>query len=134
MVFSSSPRSFEFSRNSRREVAPISSFLGFRLIFSAGSLWTLPSGDSVLKVERDTFIRSPEFLYRLDSILILASNSPICIFLSAGLPAPPSGDSPVKGYDINQLLHEAQFRWLKPVEVFFILQNHEMYKIIQEPA
>ncbi|CAN1137242.1 hypothetical protein LINPERHAP2_LOCUS9934 [Linum perenne] len=77
---------------------------------------------------------SPEFLYRLDSILILASNSPICIFLSAGLPAPPSGDSPVKGYDINQLLHEAQFRWLKPVEVFFILQNHEMYKIIQEPA
>jgi len=40
---------------------------------------------------------------------------------------------PGLGYDINQLLHEAQFRWLKPVEVFFILQNHEMYKIIQEP-
>lgn len=39
----------------------------------------------------------------------------------------------VSGYDINDLFQEAQIRWLKPAEVFFILQNHEKYKLTQEP-
>ncbi|KAL2510341.1 Calmodulin-binding transcription activator 4 [Forsythia ovata] len=33
------------------------------------------------------------------------------------------------GYDINYLVREAQIRWLKPVEVLFILQNHEEHQI-----
>ncbi|PON54974.1 Serine/threonine protein kinase [Trema orientale] len=37
------------------------------------------------------------------------------------------------GYDINDLFNEAQSRWLKPAEVLFILQNHEKYKLTQEP-
>ncbi|XP_030496224.2 calmodulin-binding transcription activator 4 isoform X2 [Cannabis sativa] len=37
------------------------------------------------------------------------------------------------GYDINDLFQEAQSRWLKPAEVLFILQNHEKYKLTQEP-
>ncbi|XWS69277.1 hypothetical protein CRYUN_Cryun04dG0165200 [Craigia yunnanensis] len=37
------------------------------------------------------------------------------------------------GYDINNLLREAQARWLKPAEVLFILQNHEKYQLMQEP-
>ncbi|XVE92102.1 hypothetical protein REPUB_Repub01dG0068300 [Reevesia pubescens] len=37
------------------------------------------------------------------------------------------------GYDINNLFREAQVRWLKPAEVFFILQNHEKYQLTQEP-
>ncbi|CAI0627342.1 unnamed protein product, partial [Linum tenue] len=37
------------------------------------------------------------------------------------------------GYDINQLLQEAQSRWLKPVEVHFILQNSDKYQFTQEP-
>ncbi|EOX99794.1 Calmodulin-binding transcription activator protein with CG-1 and Ankyrin domains isoform 2 [Theobroma cacao] len=36
-------------------------------------------------------------------------------------------------YDINNLFREAQARWLKPAEVFFILQNHEKYELTQEP-
>lgn len=35
-------------------------------------------------------------------------------------------------YDINELYQEAQSRWLKPAEVFFILKNHEKYKLTQE--
>lgn len=35
------------------------------------------------------------------------------------------------GFDINQLLQEAQTRWLKPPEVLSILQNHEKYHINQ---
>ncbi|KAK4402629.1 Calmodulin-binding transcription activator 4 [Sesamum angolense] len=42
------------------------------------------------------------------------------------------------GYDINHLAREAQTRWLKPVEVFFILQNYEehqlTHQIPQKPA
>ncbi|GMH15113.1 hypothetical protein Nepgr_016954 [Nepenthes gracilis] len=37
------------------------------------------------------------------------------------------------GYDIRQLVQEAQSRWLKPAEVLFILQNHESHQITQEP-
>ncbi|KAL3835712.1 hypothetical protein ACJIZ3_010448 [Penstemon smallii] len=33
------------------------------------------------------------------------------------------------GYDINLLVREAQTRWLKPVEVFFILQNYEEHQL-----
>ncbi|CAI9761710.1 unnamed protein product [Fraxinus pennsylvanica] len=33
------------------------------------------------------------------------------------------------GYDIKYLVQEAQIRWLKPVEVLFILQNHEDHQI-----
>lgn len=36
------------------------------------------------------------------------------------------------GFDVNQLIQEAQTRWLKPPEVLFILQNHEKYEITQE--
>ncbi|XP_048502403.1 calmodulin-binding transcription activator 4 isoform X2 [Beta vulgaris subsp. vulgaris] len=39
---------------------------------------------------------------------------------------------PDLGYDINELLQAAQTRWLKPVEVLFILQNHANYQITQE--
>ncbi|XP_022846514.1 calmodulin-binding transcription activator 4-like isoform X3 [Olea europaea var. sylvestris] len=35
----------------------------------------------------------------------------------------------MQGYDINYLVREAQIRWLKPVEVLFILQNHEEHQI-----
>ncbi|KAL7110050.1 hypothetical protein ACP275_05G001100 [Erythranthe tilingii] len=42
------------------------------------------------------------------------------------------------GYDINYLAGEAQSRWLKPVEVFFILKNYEehqlTHQIPQKPA
>ncbi|GER44779.1 calmodulin-binding family protein [Striga asiatica] len=42
------------------------------------------------------------------------------------------------GYDINHLAREAQTRWLKPVEVYFILQNSEehqlTHQIPQKPA
>lgn len=38
----------------------------------------------------------------------------------------------LSGYDINELLQAAQTRWLKPVEVLFILQNHANYQITQE--
>ncbi|XP_064975474.1 calmodulin-binding transcription activator 4-like isoform X3 [Musa acuminata AAA Group] len=37
------------------------------------------------------------------------------------------------GFDINKLSEEAQSRWLKPVEVLYILQNHESFKITQKP-
>ncbi|CAI0381268.1 unnamed protein product [Linum tenue] len=39
----------------------------------------------------------------------------------------------LQGYDIGQLLQEAQTRWLKPVEVHFILQNSDKYEFTQEP-
>lgn len=39
----------------------------------------------------------------------------------------------ISEYDINNLFREAQARWLKPAEVFFILQNHEKYELTQEP-
>lgn len=38
----------------------------------------------------------------------------------------------ISEYDINELYQEAQSRWLKPAEVFFILKNHEKYKLTQE--
>nr|XP_009412758.1 PREDICTED: calmodulin-binding transcription activator 4 isoform X1 [Musa acuminata subsp. malaccensis] len=37
------------------------------------------------------------------------------------------------GFDINKLSEEAQSRWLKPVEVLYILQKHESFKITQKP-
>ncbi|KAM2334226.1 hypothetical protein ACFXTH_011800 [Malus domestica] len=37
------------------------------------------------------------------------------------------------GYNINDLFQEAQTRWLKPVEVLFILQNHDKYKFATVP-
>ncbi|KAJ8466602.1 hypothetical protein OPV22_029154 [Ensete ventricosum] len=37
------------------------------------------------------------------------------------------------GFDINNLNQEAQSRWLRPVEVLYILQNHESFKITQKP-
>ncbi|KAL0421577.1 UNVERIFIED_CONTAM: Calmodulin-binding transcription activator 4 [Sesamum latifolium] len=36
------------------------------------------------------------------------------------------------GYDINHLAREAQTRWLKPVEVFFILQNYEEHQLTHQ--
>ncbi|KAJ9709875.1 hypothetical protein PVL29_001381 [Vitis rotundifolia] len=36
-------------------------------------------------------------------------------------------------FDFNDLLKEAQIRWLKPAEVLFILQNHEKHQLTQEP-
>ncbi|PIN11506.1 putative protein, contains IPT/TIG domain [Handroanthus impetiginosus] len=36
------------------------------------------------------------------------------------------------GYDINHLAREAQIRWLKPVEVFFILQNYEEHQLTHQ--
>ncbi|XP_057811185.1 calmodulin-binding transcription activator 4 [Salvia miltiorrhiza] len=42
------------------------------------------------------------------------------------------------GYDINHLAREAQSRWLKPAEVYFILKNYEehqlTHKIPQKPT
>ncbi|XP_064943745.1 calmodulin-binding transcription activator 4-like isoform X2 [Musa acuminata AAA Group] len=38
-----------------------------------------------------------------------------------------------RDFDINKLSKETQFRWLKPVEVLFILQNHETFEITQKP-
>ncbi|XP_072998775.1 calmodulin-binding transcription activator 4-like isoform X1 [Typha latifolia] len=35
----------------------------------------------------------------------------------------------LSGFDMNKLQQEAQIRWLKPIEVLFILQNHEKFKI-----
>ncbi|KAL0920212.1 hypothetical protein M5K25_009332 [Dendrobium thyrsiflorum] len=35
-------------------------------------------------------------------------------------------------FDYDKLHQEAQIRWLKPLEVFFILKNHERYQIEQE--
>ncbi|KAM3303696.1 calmodulin-binding transcription activator 4 isoform X1 [Capsicum chacoense] len=37
------------------------------------------------------------------------------------------------GYDINDLVREAQIRWLKPAEVLFILRNHENHQLSSEP-
>ncbi|XP_011071238.1 calmodulin-binding transcription activator 4-like isoform X1 [Sesamum indicum] len=36
------------------------------------------------------------------------------------------------GYDINHLVREAQTRWLKPVEVFLILQNYEEHQLTHQ--
>ncbi|XP_069153619.1 calmodulin-binding transcription factor SR2L isoform X1 [Solanum lycopersicum] len=38
------------------------------------------------------------------------------------------------GYDINDLVQEAQIRWLKPAEVLFILRNHENHQLSSEPS
>ncbi|GAV89566.1 IQ domain-containing protein/TIG domain-containing protein/CG-1 domain-containing protein/Ank_2 domain-containing protein [Cephalotus follicularis] len=40
-----------------------------------------------------------------------------------------SGDD--NRYDINHLYQEGQTRWLKPAEVFFILQNHDKYQLTE---
>jgi len=37
------------------------------------------------------------------------------------------------GYNITDLVHEAQIRWLKPGEVLFILQNFEENQLTNEP-
>ncbi|KAG1330936.1 calmodulin-binding transcription activator 4 [Cocos nucifera] len=37
------------------------------------------------------------------------------------------------GFDINKLCEEAQTRWLKPVEVLFILHNHESFQLSNKP-
>ncbi|KAL3511453.1 hypothetical protein ACH5RR_030854 [Cinchona calisaya] len=37
------------------------------------------------------------------------------------------------GYNINDLVREAQSRWLKPAEVLFILESHENQMITHEP-
>ncbi|CAH8362854.1 unnamed protein product [Eruca vesicaria subsp. sativa] len=36
-------------------------------------------------------------------------------------------------YDVNTLYQEAKTRWLKPPEVYFILQNDERYKLTYKP-
>ncbi|PAN37806.1 hypothetical protein PAHAL_7G124100 [Panicum hallii] len=38
----------------------------------------------------------------------------------------------MKGFDINVLREEARTRWLKPSEVYYILQNHERFPITHE--
>ncbi|OVA17477.1 CG-1 DNA-binding domain [Macleaya cordata] len=35
------------------------------------------------------------------------------------------------GFDINELVREAQNRWLKPAEVLFILQNRENHWFVE---
>ncbi|KAJ4814750.1 calmodulin-binding transcription activator [Rhynchospora pubera] len=49
-------------------------------------------------------------------------------------PLPPSTlqNEMQQNYDINELRKEAHARWLKPAEVFFILQNYEKYQITSE--
>ncbi|XP_030459800.1 calmodulin-binding transcription activator 4 isoform X1 [Syzygium oleosum] len=37
------------------------------------------------------------------------------------------------GYSMDDLYQEAQYRWLKPAEVLYILQNHENCQITQQP-
>ncbi|KAK9277089.1 hypothetical protein L1049_006628 [Liquidambar formosana] len=37
------------------------------------------------------------------------------------------------GFNINDLVKEAQTRWLKPAEVLFILQNHREHQLTQQP-
>ncbi|XP_008790758.2 calmodulin-binding transcription activator 4-like isoform X2 [Phoenix dactylifera] len=37
------------------------------------------------------------------------------------------------GFDINKLRKEAHTRWLKPIEVLFILQNHESFQLTHKP-
>ncbi|XP_030527519.1 calmodulin-binding transcription activator 4 isoform X2 [Rhodamnia argentea] len=36
-------------------------------------------------------------------------------------------------YSMNDLYQEAQYRWLKPAEVLYILQNHENCQLTQQP-
>ncbi|KAF6148457.1 hypothetical protein GIB67_038812 [Kingdonia uniflora] len=36
-------------------------------------------------------------------------------------------------FNINDLVQEAQVRWLKPAEVLFILQNHESHQLTEAP-
>ncbi|KAH0711180.1 hypothetical protein KY284_012607 [Solanum tuberosum] len=37
------------------------------------------------------------------------------------------------GYNINDLVREGHFRWLRPAEVLFILQNHEDHQLAHQP-
>ncbi|KAF5201932.1 Calmodulin-binding transcription activator [Thalictrum thalictroides] len=37
------------------------------------------------------------------------------------------------GYDIKELVQEAHYRWLKPAEVLFILQNHGDHQLTETP-
>lgn len=37
-------------------------------------------------------------------------------------------------YNINDLFQEAKKRWLKPIEVFYILQNHDMCNFTEVPV
>ena len=39
----------------------------------------------------------------------------------------------VSGYNIDDLVQEAQTRWLKPAEVLFILQNYNEDQLTHEP-
>lgn len=41
---------------------------------------------------------------------------------------------PISGYNLHDLVQEAQTRWLKPAEVLFILQNHTEDQLTHEPA
>ncbi|URE23194.1 calmodulin-binding transcription activator, partial [Musa troglodytarum] len=45
----------------------------------------------------------------------------------------PSSVMIITGFDINKLSQEARTRWLKPVEVLYILQNFECFEITQKP-
>jgi hypothetical protein len=36
-------------------------------------------------------------------------------------------------YNINDLFQEAKKRWLKPIEVFYILKNHDMCEFTDMP-
>ncbi|XP_059285282.1 calmodulin-binding transcription activator 4-like isoform X8 [Lycium ferocissimum] len=37
------------------------------------------------------------------------------------------------GYNVNDLVREGRFRWLRPAEVLFILQNHEDRQLAHQP-
>ncbi|XP_006341902.1 calmodulin-binding transcription activator 4-like isoform X2 [Solanum tuberosum] len=37
------------------------------------------------------------------------------------------------GYNINDLVREGHFRWLRPAEVLFILQNHDDHQLAHQP-
>ncbi|XP_020246934.1 calmodulin-binding transcription activator 2-like [Asparagus officinalis] len=37
-----------------------------------------------------------------------------------------------QGFDYDMLCKEARYRWLKPAEIHFVLQNHESYPISAE--
>lgn len=39
----------------------------------------------------------------------------------------------IAGYDINKLFQEAQSRWLKSAEVFFVLQNYDKHHLNLKP-
>ena len=40
---------------------------------------------------------------------------------------------PISGYNLPDLVREAQIRWLKPAEVLFILQTYKEDQLAHEP-